>query len=115
MCCLKKRISQQSVLLVFSLYIFTPHQCSGFDEKYPSCSAEDADQNCQAQNDGQSTKSQLMYSEKTHGDTSWNLFIEAHQKAVELYEGAIQNQEDKFPYSSTIENDLAIFKKNGIR
>ena len=107
-----RMISQQSVLIVFSLNVL---KCSGFDEKYPSCPAEDKDQNCQAQNDGQNTKSQMMHSEKTNGETSWKLFIEAHQKAVELYEGGIKKQEQRFPYTSTIENDLAIFKKNGIR
>jgi len=103
-------MSQQSVLLVFSLSILMPHQCSGFSEKYPSCSAVDTNQNCQAQN--QNTKSQAMYSKKINVDPSWQVFIEAHQKAVQLYD--IQNQGDKFPYTSTIENDLAIFKKNGI-
>ena len=45
-----RKMSQLSVLLVFSLSILMPHQCSGFGEKYPSCSAEDTDQICQAQN-----------------------------------------------------------------
>jgi len=105
-----RKMSQLSVLLVFSLSILMPHQCSRFGEKYLSCSAEDTDEICQAQN--QNTKSQAMYSERTDSDPSWKVFFEAHRKAVEFYN--IQNQGDKFPYTSTIENDLAIFKKNGI-
>lgn len=96
------------VLLLSSQHHYISTQCSAEES---SCSVEDKQCSQPVQSDGH------MYSPSSNNveKPTWKNYLKYFEDAALKYETATDKLDSKFPYASTIEQDLKVFKKDGIR
>jgi len=98
------------VINTLILSLFATSGCSSNENNVEDshCSVEDRE--C-----SQPTKtSSHKYDQNANEKAAWVKFLKEYESAGEKYAATKGDSSDKFPYTSVIDQDLKIFKKNGI-